>query len=110
MDYKLGTRVTFSREAFRIRSDGGKRFWDAPAWQERRPHKEGVVVGVRYLQNGRQEYAKYNPNTFDMDGEDRWVVESTIKAYLVAYDLRKKPVYVFPEHIKPELSEAGDHR
>ena len=53
------------------------------------------------------EYASYNPSTFNMEGDDRWVVESVIKVYLIAYDLRKKPVYVFPENVRPELTAAS---
>jgi len=105
-DLELGTRVTFSREAFRVHREDGKRFWEAPEWQEGLPQfpKAGVVVGIRQLQNGHQQYARYNANNYTMEGEDRWVVEETVKVYLVAYDLRKRPVYVFPEHVKPEVA------
>lgn len=53
--------------------------------------REGVVVGVRSLANGEVEYL----------GEEGTVFSSTerFRAYLIAFDLYRKPVLVLPEHI-----------
>lgn len=53
---------------------------------------EGVIVGHRTVQN----------NWVDSAGEylNYAVPTKYISAYLVAYDLRKNPVYVLPEHME----------
>lgn len=54
----------------------------------------GIVVGIRTLSNGKNvwsgsdEAITYSPREF-------------FTAYLVAHNLRQRPVFVLPEHMRP---------
>ena len=54
-------------------------------------HQQGVIVGMRVVQN----------NWVERDSEYGGYAVPTkyITAYLVAYDMRKQPIYVLPEHL-----------
>lgn len=52
---------------------------------------EGVIVGHRTVQNNWVHY--------DYEYGGSAVPTKYINAYLVAYDMRKTPVYVLPEHM-----------
>lgn len=56
---------------------------------------DGIVVGIRTLANGELLPGGWeDPDTFRPT--------EYFTAYLVAYDVRRKPVYVLPEHITQE--------
>lgn len=113
--YALGDRVTFTRSLHRTTRDpshwpeqAGRRanakVWTTERWlgdispAEPRP---GIVVGKRTLANGLHIWGSYeDPDTF------RPIEHFT--AYLIAYDLRRSPVYVLPEHITPTTQENTD--
>lgn len=61
-------------------------------WVPKPFEAEGVIVGHRTVQN----------NWVDREFEYGSIAVPTkyISAYLVAYDLRKNPVYVLPEHME----------
>lgn len=105
-NWKLGDRVKISHRL-------NKQAWDPKTYekfviypyphdpritrQEKRwvpipAQHEGVIVGQRTVQN----------NWVDSAGEylNYAVPTKYISAYLVAYDLRKNPVYVLPEHME----------
>lgn len=106
-NWKLGDRVKISHRL-------NKQTWDPETYekfaihpyphdqriirQEKRwvpvpAQHEGVIVGHRTIQN----------NWVDWIGDDEGnyaVPTKYISAYLVAYDLRKNPVYVLPEHME----------
>lgn len=101
----LGQPVTFTHslhrrsgwgEDFGIRR-GHRKLWEAEPVLHLvfgAAELSGVIVGVRTLSNGRVTYGYgedgdmvYRP---DKDGH--------FTVYLVAYDLRRKPVHVLPGH------------
>lgn len=96
----LGDRVTFSR-VLRRHSEYPGAAASRRHMKVWRPtltfkHQEGIVVGERTLSNG--EVYWHGPD----DGAE-YRLKETLKAYLVAYDLRRKPVLVRPEDL-----EVGD--
>lgn len=108
-EFQLGQHVSYT-EHLRRRSAGPGEFlgpdkiWSSNAgpfsgsgWEEHRwPGGEGIIVGKRTLSNGNLRWLGEGAgNSYDP-------VES-FTAYLVAYDLRRKPLYVHPEHITPTL-------
>jgi len=99
-DYQLGDRVTFTRSLTR-RSHSDETWWHLRSWTTEgypgQPEPEprlGIVIGVRNLANGRVLCGYEEPTEFHPTEHFR--------AYLIAYDLRRSPVYVLPEHITPE--------
>lgn len=110
----LGERITFTHSLHR-RSGWGEHFGTRPghrkAWEPRpaswlirqAENLHGIVVGIRTLSNGHVTYGDWEDGGHvyhaDKDG--------SFTAYLVAYDVRRKPVYVLPEHCTPELSAVS---
>lgn len=99
-DYALGQRVAYTEHLIRRSQFSDNTFhpdvlkvWTSESYPG---HKtaggEGVIIGKRTLTNGRNHYSGYDePITF--------IPKERFSAYLVAFDLRRKPVYVLPEHI-----------
>lgn len=54
----------------------------------------GIVIGVRRLANGRADYEHEAGMVWDHRTAERFT------AYEVAFDLRRKPVLVLPEHVQ----------
>lgn len=91
-EVKLGTRVQFSVYIERKFGDamrnefgyflGYKKFWKLIPGKI----QEGIVVGIRNLSDGRTERVP--------EGQDGYYIEKSFKAYLIATDLRRKPVFV----------------
>lgn len=98
MTLQLGTKVHFDHSSILWREHlaGGKRRWAPVHWS--RDQHTGVIVGWRTLANGDVEYG----NGYD-SGTEFYPTEH-FKAYLVAYDMRKKPVYVLPKDLE-EIDE-----
>lgn len=96
----LGTRVLFSHPLTRRYLPGSpaRKVWEPPLYAEDANRKhQGVVVGVRTLSDGRTHW----------NGEDEpisYTPDEHFTAYLIAYDLHRKPVHVRPEHVHPELT------
>lgn len=97
--FTLGQRVTWAvaDEMHRINVTGDwyrrepwRKRWQRTQYDER--HREGVVVGLRTLSNGINE----------SHGDEgiQYIPEEYIPAVLVAYDLRRKPVYVEPRLLR----------
>lgn len=100
-EFALGDRVTFTRELARRSTDD----WSGRTWEPQGEYgepKEGVVVGKRMLNNGTFQ-KKGDPNGEGAVAYPYRTTES-FTAYLISYDLRRKPVYALPEHI----SHAGE--
>lgn len=66
--------------------------WEVP----RAESLDGIIVGVRTLGDGEFRSVGYG-GPFD-EPEEAFVCDHHFTAYLIAYDLRRKPVYVLPEH------------
>jgi hypothetical protein len=98
---EFGERVTFTRTLTRRYrhhpSNGwqGRKVWESegyPGEPEPAP-RSGIIVGVRTLADGVNSYNGYEePITFQ--------AERHFKAYLIAFDFRRKPALVLPEHIE----------
>lgn len=95
----LGTRVQFRRplrrsvEPLAGEGWGKRRTWEPLTGDSQ--WRPGVVVGVRTFQNGLSYYG----------GE--WIIEGTVTAYLIAYHLRRSPVGVRFQDVRPELVNDG---
>ncbi len=103
----LGTPVMFRRPLhrtyeFRDLPDAGQynyprqehvRLWkDWDFGEQRSPWREGIVMGVRTLRNGTI--------TSDYEEGTTFHPEESFQAYLIVFHLRRKPVFVLPEHVK----------
>lgn len=96
----LGQRVKFTRHLHRRArtEDGARRTvkrWEPEGYpgQPEPEWREGVVVGRRTLSNGHVTWGGWED-----PGEYQGV--HYFRAYLIAYDLTRKPVLVLPEHMK----------
>lgn len=104
----LGQRVEFG-QYLRRRSEPHPTHWTmGKAWRPA-PAAElvsgaeslsGIVVGARTLANGTVAYGGDDGSAF------RAADGGYFPAYLVAFDLRRKPVHVLPEHLSPALAAA----
>lgn len=102
-DYQLGQHVTYTEHLIRktrvgegVHSETTK-IWTSDRYSFPEGGKteggQGIIIGKRTLANGENHYNGYDePITFKP--------KERFTAYLVAYDLRRKPVYVRPEHIQ----------
>lgn len=109
-EFQLGQRVRYTEHIQRKyiaehdRVDvlrGPNKQWTSQAYPGKRLEGgEGVIVGKRTLSDGHYDYGW---------GEEPGVYSPTrhFTAYLIAFDLRRKPVYVLPEHITPEADHDG---
>lgn len=87
---------TLSRRTTGDGRSGFRKVWVTERWPgEKEPKsRRGLIIGVRTLSNGGVEYGDYDtPTTYE--------AEERFRAYLVAYDLNRKPVLVLPEHACP---------
>lgn len=103
--YELGQRVRYAEHIVRR----GARDWE-PAephllWSgEAYPGKrldggEGIIIGKRTLTEGNVIW--HGPE----DGSE-YKATKHFAAYIIAFDLHRKPVHVLPEHITPLSEEA----
>jgi hypothetical protein len=101
MAFLLGQRVRYTKPLRRVEDSGpwGKRHktWSSYTLPEER---RGVVVGYRTLQNGHREY---------VDEGFYFVPDGYVKAYLVSYDLHRKPEFVRPADLYPSIEFEVDH-
>lgn len=91
MDWKLGDRVEINAKLMKHETKTKPhpyRMW-APVPMMR---THGVVVGKRVLANN---YVHHDPYAMPAAKET-----DKVSAYLIAYDMRKAPIYVLPEHMK----------
>lgn len=87
----LGTPVTFDHALSRTDITNSK-----PHRREWQPYRAilrtGVIVGIRTLANGIVYWGSYDEPT-------EFHPTDYVRAYLVAFDLRRNPVHVQPEHV-----------
>ena len=98
----LGTRVIFSHQLYRHTYAGNyevRKEWEPhPYYADAAKARGGIVVGKRTLSNGCRVWQG------DEDGGMyEFIPDEHFTAYLVAFDLHRKPVHVRPEHITPEV-------
>lgn len=96
--YPLGTRVRFRhplkrRKRRELEGQGRemRKIWEPEKSDEWR---EGVVVGFRTLADGNLIFDEWG-NLF--------VPTHHFRAYLIAFDLHRSPVYSRPEDVLPEI-------
>ena len=94
----LGQRVMFTetlRRGYKPASPRSKRVWESTRYWLAGNSKgpvEGILMGVRTLSDGEVEDGYY-------DTPSVYYPKRTFTAYLIAHDLRRKPVLVLPEHV-----------
>jgi hypothetical protein len=97
----LGARVHFDySDILRRKEVRGAAFvnvpvrkeWKKVEWGKRGDKRHGIIVGVRTLSNGVIEWNYEEPIQFYPD--------LYFTAYLVAFDLRRKPVYLLPDDVE----------
>jgi len=100
-EYTFGQSVQFTRSLVRRYEHGGTSWEGRKVWKAEQypgqPDPEptpGIVVGVRTLANGTNTYGGY-------DEPIQFKATERFTAYLVAHDMRRKPVLVLPEHLSP---------
>lgn len=94
MTWELGDRVRIThilrRRSYRIPDRGADRKRWEP--QHRPSANEGIVIGARTLFDGEAVWGYDEPTRFEQT--------ATVKAYLVATHLYRRPVLVLPEHME----------
>lgn len=75
--------------------------WKPNPYYRRGDTRTGVIVGVRTLVNG---YATWQYS----DEPIIFYPEEHFTAYLVAFDLRRKPVYLLPDDVTIVPTDRGD--
>lgn len=96
-DFTLGQRVKYAEHIKRRNSRPGEflgpnRIWSNEPWPGHvLPGGEGIIVGKRTLSNGDAHWG--------YDESSTYTSKESFSAYLIAFDLHRKPVHVLPEHI-----------
>jgi hypothetical protein len=96
----LGDRVTFDYSDILHRQSitpydlkqPMRKDWRKAQWGKRGDVRHGFIVGVRTLANGTLHWNYEEPT--------RFVADLYFTAYLVAFDLRRKPVYLLPDDVE----------
>ena len=96
-EYTLGQKVRVT-QTLRRQWDGGRKTWQA--WPIH--PGEGIVVGKRTLSNGKLETISEYDDVLGYKEYTHTDYRATehFAAYIVAYDLRRKPVLVKPEDME----------
>lgn len=95
--FSFGDKVLARVELKRRYADGKKKWVTEPirdydAWQNVAKEREGVVIGKRTLANGKVHWGdEYEPTWFEP--------QERFEAYLVAFDMRRKPFLVLAEDL-----------
>lgn len=96
--YTLGQRVRYSshlQRVYKFEKDDryGRKEWAPVTTYKGEPiGGEGIIIGKRTLSNGLNQYNGYDePIVF--------IPKERFAAYIIAFDLQRKPVHVLPEHI-----------
>lgn len=95
IDPKLGQKVSFNKCLHRtVKYEANGHGWNERknTWVEKdHPDSMGIIIGKRTLQNGVSQW----------ENEEGWmfIPNQWVTAYLVAFNLRQKPVFVLQEHL-----------
>ena len=101
-EYELGEKVTAASTLTRRHEPPNRRRWVRVAdWRAEMglpvDPVPGVIVGWRTLSDGRVDFGGYYEPT-------EYRPTRHFKVYLVAFDMREKPLYVLPE----DLTRRGE--
>ena len=98
--YKLGDKIVIIGYMERrcgevVRNEYGIKLGQIKHWVQYplKKQREGIIIGARTLSNG--------VNSWEEDMGNVFTPQSYFKAYLVAFDLRRKPLFVKLEDILP---------
>lgn len=96
-EFQLGERVTITQKLHRSTRDRLQPHTLLKLWEpaELAAPQSGIIVGKRTLVNGYITFEEYGT---------RFTPEQYFPAYLVAQNMRDKPVYVLRVHIIPAES------
>ena len=72
--------------------DAFRKEWRKTEWVKRGNHRYGILVGIRTLSNGTIDWSFDEPVTF--------YPETYFTGYIVAFDLRRKPVHLLPADVE----------
>ena len=100
LKYKLGDRVTFTREYWKRRNQGRTRW---VSYTKFSPSRKGMIVGVRTVQEGETVNG-------GEDGMPYFVAESRIRMWLIATTLNQKPFYAKEEDIEQHQEQIGSEQ
>lgn len=97
-EYQLGDRVTMTGTVEKVHVDEWTRYLESPLvpdWraQGRPPYSTGIVIGQRTLQEGTTDW---------FEGVADFRPKHARVAYLVAFDLYRKPCMCLPEQLTRE--------
>lgn len=107
-EYLFSDEVKFINNLKKCRSDykgSNERYWKSDVFRFEwvmidKLHRQkplittGIIIGVRILRDGHIVYESHD------DGlEACFITDKTFKAYLVATDMKRNPVYVSPKDI-----------
>lgn len=99
--FELGQKVRYTHRLLRQGDAPYHKSW-LPIPTFTKEPLEGIIVGLRTLQNGISQY--------DWTAEQQlFTPDSYVTAYMVVSDLRRKPVFVLPEHIEEVLDEESSN-
>ena len=97
--FELGQRVTFTHPLYRHTRGTNytvHKTWEPhPYYADAAKQRDGIIVGKRSLANGTTQWQDYGDG-----GMYEFIPNEYFAAYLIAFDLRRKPVYVRPEHVE----------
>ena len=116
-DYTLGQRVRFTHQLVRASVSGYhipviEKYGDREVEHKRFINKkwmpigygktlDGMVIGKRTLANGHSRWESDYESWSD-SGYYQFDRAESFTAWLVAFDMRRKPVLVLPEHIEAQ--------
>lgn len=108
MTPRLGATVTFNLRDVLFRGDGvasnvsGRwpKVWKRLSYQPNRV-VDGILIGVRTLSEGDVVWAGHDEPTY-------YQPTDYLTAYLVAYDLRRRPVYLLPGDVTFVPEDRGE--
>lgn len=93
LEYALGQKVKFRFPLKRVAERKTyRKVWKPQTQREHATFREGIIVGVRTLSDGKARYSYY---------EAEYRADTHYRAYIVAYDIRRKPRLVLPADIEP---------
>lgn len=97
--FHLGQRVRYRRVLHRVNGLDGERKWESYEWSDKLNHPEhngeGVVVGMRNLSNGWRHWE-----------DASYASRERFEAVMISHGMRRKPVFVLPEHVTPLDEQA----
>lgn len=105
-EYELGQRVAITGTAQKIHAGDRTRYKESELpfrdyYPNRKTFTEGVIVGARTVIEGERWFDDYGRNFSPTPGTGR-------RVWLVAFDMRMKPVMCFDHQVNHQTEAAPD--